>query len=178
MRRQCQFYNIQVWDEAIKVFIQLGGSYIYITSIIVKRSIYLSSHKLICPSIRSEPLIQIGVNVLQCKSFISQNIQYPNWKVKISMFWWHWKKHLITFINPTFQIVCWKKSETKVLDKTVRLIQANKPESLIRKHSPKTDIFCNVFLMYEWNHELSKCCEIRCSGNIEHFLPHTWHPSR
>ena len=32
-------------------------------------------------------------------------------------------------------------------DKEVRLIQANKPESLIRKHSPKTDKFSNVCIM-------------------------------
>ena len=33
------------------------------------------------------------------------------------------------------------------MDKTVKLIQANKPESLIRKHSPKTDKLCHVYIM-------------------------------
>ena len=39
IRRQCQFYNRRVWDEAIKVCIQLDESAIYITGIILKRLI-------------------------------------------------------------------------------------------------------------------------------------------
>ena len=33
-------------------------------------------------------------------------------------------------------------------DKAVRLIQANKPEPLIRKNSSKTDKFSNIYIMY------------------------------
>ena len=36
-----------------------------------------------------------------------------------------------------------------VQDKAVRLIQANKPESLIRKHSTLTDTFC-IYMYNEW----------------------------
>ena len=33
---------------------------------------------------------------------------------------------------------------------------------LIRKHSPKTDIFGNAYIINGWNHELPKGSEIRC----------------
>ena len=53
-----------------------------------------------------------------------------------------------------------------IRDKAVRLIQANKPESLIRKLVLKltNSVIYNVYKMNGWNHELPKGSEIRCSG--------------
>ena len=96
IRRQCQFYNIRVWDEAIKVCIQLYESHIHITGIILKRLIYflhilfnyicqnriLSSHWLICPSSHcSEQCIDHCVIfgefiIMKCRSTIKVPIKW------------------------------------------------------------------------------------------------------
>ena len=65
-----------------------------------------------------------------------------------------------------------------IRNKAVRLILENKPESLIRKHSHKTDKFSNVCIIKGWNHELPKGIEIRCSGKKWTFPAHMWNSSR
>ena len=63
-----------------------------------------------------------------------------------------------------------------VWDKAVRLpvIQAHKTESLIGKHSPKTDKYYNVYQMSGCNHELPKGSEIRSSPDSTPRLAQRW----
>ena len=64
-------------------------------------------------------------------------------------------------------------SETKQSDQSRQTNQ-----SYIRKHSPKTDKLCNVYIMNGWSHEIPKGSEFRCSIKSEHILPHKFHPYR
>ena len=96
--RQCQFHNRRVWDEAIKVCIQLDDNsfYMYITGIILKRFIsflhilfnyifqnrILSSHELIRPSMFKikEKWSWNGIyNVALLQNGVCQDLLLPIW---------------------------------------------------------------------------------------------------
>ena len=99
-------------------------------------------------------------------SRISSNYSYKTWTdarkyVCISPFWTSFDFRHLTH------------------DKIISPRQSRQTNSLIRKHSPKTDKFSNISCIYnEWVNLFSKWSEIWCSGKSEHFLPHMWHPSR